>query len=68
MIQLGVLNSRMKDFFNIWLLSRQFDFNSADLVEAFGLIFERRKNSIPTKTEPFSESFINEELVNGQRS
>lgn len=34
MVKLGVLNSRMKDFYDIWLLSRQFDFDGAELVEA----------------------------------
>ena len=27
MVKLGMLNSRMKDFYDIWLLSRQFDFD-----------------------------------------
>jgi predicted nucleotidyltransferase component of viral defense system len=63
MIKLGVLNSRMKDFFDIWLLSRRFDFNGADLAEAIRLTFERRKHSIPATIEPFSESFINEKQV-----
>jgi hypothetical protein len=27
MVKLGTLNSRMKDFYDIWLLSRQFDFD-----------------------------------------
>ena len=26
MVKLGVLNSRMKDFFDVWTLARQFDF------------------------------------------
>lgn len=29
MVKLGMLNSRMKDFYDIWLLSRQFDFDGA---------------------------------------
>ncbi|MGB3211263.1 MAG: nucleotidyl transferase AbiEii/AbiGii toxin family protein [Desulforhopalus sp.] len=63
MIKLGVLNSRMKDFFDIWLLSRQFNFIGADLAEAIRLTFERRKNSIPATIEPFSESFIKEKQI-----
>ena len=31
MVKLGVLNSRMKDFYDIWLLSRRFDFEGAKL-------------------------------------
>jgi len=42
MVKLGVLNSRMKDFYDIWLLSRQFDFDGAKLTEAIRLTFEQR--------------------------
>ena len=31
MIKLGSLNSRMKDFYDIWLLSRQFSFTQVHL-------------------------------------
>ena len=34
MVHLGTINSRMKDFYDIWLLSRQFDFDGLCLVEA----------------------------------
>jgi hypothetical protein len=34
MVKLGILNSRMKDFFDIWLLSRQFEFNGLTLSDA----------------------------------
>ncbi len=42
MVNLGLLNSRMKDFYDIWLLSRQFDFNGPELAEAISLTFARR--------------------------
>ncbi len=58
MIKLGVLNSRMKDFYDIWLLSRQFDFDGAKLVEAVGLTFERRGTALPAEIEAFTEPFI----------
>ncbi len=32
MVKLGVLNSRMKDFYDIWLLARLFDFDGATLI------------------------------------
>jgi hypothetical protein len=31
MVTLGILNSRMKDYFDLWLLSRQFDFDGPTL-------------------------------------
>ncbi len=42
MVKLGELNSRMKDFFDIWLLSRSFNFEAAKLCEAIARTFERR--------------------------
>ena len=53
MVKLGVLNSRMKDFYDIWLLSRQFDFAGAKLAEAIRLTFERRETAVPAKVEAF---------------
>ena len=37
MVQRDMLNSRMKDFHDIWLLSRQFDFDGHELAEAIRL-------------------------------
>ncbi len=42
MVKLGSVNSRMKDFFDIWLLSHQFPFNGPVLSEAVKATFERR--------------------------
>ena len=47
MVKLGVLNSRMKDFYDIWLLSRQFDFDGAKLAMAIQLTFEQRGTKLP---------------------
>jgi hypothetical protein len=33
-VNLGLTNSRMKDYYDIWLLSQQFDFDGANLVRA----------------------------------
>jgi hypothetical protein len=46
MVKLGGLNSRMKDFFDIWLLSRQFDFDAEILGKALRLTFEKRGTSL----------------------
>jgi predicted nucleotidyltransferase component of viral defense system len=42
MVQLGSLNSRMKDFYDIWRLSQQFEFDDAVLSEAIRQTFENR--------------------------
>jgi hypothetical protein len=57
MVKLGEINSRMKDFYDIWLLSRQFDFMGEDLAKAITLTFNQRKTDIPESIESFSEDF-----------
>ncbi len=57
MVKLGMLNSRMKDFYDIWLLSRQFNFRSDELVRAIWLTFERRGTELPLEIEAFSRTF-----------
>ena len=63
MVQLGVLNSRMKDFYDIWLLSRQFDFDGPDLSHAVRLTFERRGTAMPAMIEAFTRSFADDKQV-----
>ncbi len=57
MIKLGELNSRMKDFYDIWLLSKQFDFNGYVLAEAITRTLKIRKTEIPTQPSVFKKSF-----------
>jgi predicted nucleotidyltransferase component of viral defense system len=47
MVKLGELNSRMKDFFDIWLLSSSFDFDGSRLSEAIEMTFKRRGTVLP---------------------
>ena len=63
MVKLGVLNSRMKDFYDIWLLSRQFDFDGPRLAEAIQLTFDQRSTALPAEVEAFTESFIDAKQV-----
>ncbi len=42
MARFGMLNSRMKDFFDIWLLSRQYDFDGKTLETAIKRTFSNR--------------------------
>ncbi len=58
MVKLGMLNTRMKDFYDIWLLSRQFDFNGPELAQAIRLTFERRGTALPSEVEAFTLSFV----------
>ncbi|MBW1660268.1 MAG: nucleotidyl transferase AbiEii/AbiGii toxin family protein [Deltaproteobacteria bacterium] len=47
MVRLGMANSRMKDFYDVWLLSRLFEFNGRLLCEAVRNTLRRRSTSIP---------------------
>jgi hypothetical protein len=58
MIKLGELNSRMKDFYDIWLLSHQFEFDGAALAEAIGLTLENRGTEIPEVISAFTDDFV----------
>jgi len=55
--------SAMKDFYDIWLLSCQFDFDGAELTETIRLTFERRGTVPPIEVERFDEAFIDVEQV-----
>jgi predicted nucleotidyltransferase component of viral defense system len=57
MIKLGALNSRMKDFFDIWLLSRQFDFDGQRLAAAIKKTFSTRGTDIQFEPDALTNSF-----------
>ncbi len=45
-VHLGMLNSRMKDFFDVWFLARTFSFDGAALADAIRATFERRGTTL----------------------
>ena len=47
MVRLGSANSRMKDFFDLWYLSRGFPFDGNPLVAALSQTFARRQMALP---------------------
>ncbi len=47
MVVLGIANSRMKDFFDLYVLARDFTFDGNTLVRATKATFKRRKTDIP---------------------
>jgi predicted nucleotidyltransferase component of viral defense system len=48
MVVLGRANSRMKDFYDIWVLKRSFAFKGDVMARAMATTFNRRKTEIPT--------------------
>ena len=49
MTALGIANSRMKDFFDLWVLARGFPFEGPTLSRAIGATFRRRKTDLPAE-------------------
>lgn len=48
MVMLGIANTRMKDFFDVWTLARSFDFDGGVLCQAMKMTFKRRETEIPS--------------------
>jgi hypothetical protein len=57
MVKLGILNSRMKDFYDIWLLSRQFDFDGETLALAIRTTFANRGTEMTARPMALTGSF-----------
>ncbi|KPK48313.1 MAG: hypothetical protein AMK72_07310 [Planctomycetes bacterium SM23_25] len=50
MVVLGIANSRMKDFYDLYVLARDFAFEGPSLTRAITATFDRRRTDIPAKT------------------
>lgn len=47
MVSLGMVNTRMKDFFDLWAIAGTFAFDGAVLARAIQATFERRRTALP---------------------
>lgn len=66
-VYLGMQNSRRKDLFYIYWLSRFFDFEGSVLVRAIGATFKQRKTVLPDGVPVFmSQEFAGDRLKKGQ--
>ena len=58
MIKLGMINTRMKDFYDLWILLQKFELEEVLLKKAIKATFDRRKTAIPKEMPmAFSEEF-----------
>jgi predicted nucleotidyltransferase component of viral defense system len=57
MVKLGELNSRMKDFFDIMSLSKNYDFSGESLAEAIKGTFAQRETDVTSTPVCFSAAF-----------
>lgn len=60
MVHLGSLNSRMKDFYDLWLFTRRFDFKGKNLVKALKETFDHRKKPLPQGSPLFTKEIYDE--------
>lgn len=60
MVKFSLLNSRMKDYYDIWLMMRKFDFKGSKLVEALKRTFQHRKTSLPQGKPLFAEEIYDD--------
>jgi predicted nucleotidyltransferase component of viral defense system len=67
MVMLGRANSRMKDFYDIWILSRSFEFKGDALARAIAATFARRKTEIPAeRPEALTPTFAEDPMKQRQ--
>lgn len=68
MVKLGIANSRMKDFYDLWKLSRDFNFDGLLLSDAVKKTFAKRETDLPADKAPvaFTEEFYKDEMKQKQ--
>jgi len=67
LVNLGMANSRMKDFYDLWVMAHRFDFDGAMLSEAINNTFTRRETPLPEQTPSgLSAEFYGDDQKNRQ--
>jgi hypothetical protein len=66
LVILGILNSRMKDYFDIWTLSRQFDFDGETLGNAIAKTFSNRGTKIDPEPVGLTAKFADDSTKKSQ--
>jgi predicted nucleotidyltransferase component of viral defense system len=57
MVYLGEINSRMKDFYDVWGLATHFDFDGSVLAQAIRETFRWRQTTLPPTPVAFTDAF-----------
>ena len=67
MVKLGITNSRMKDFYDLWFLSRRFEFDGDTLRQAIHATFARRQTVLSDELPfPLTDAFAKNETKQTQ--
>ena len=56
MVRMGEINSRMKDFYDVWLLATHFHFDGSILAQAIRETFEQRQTALPRSLSTLSKA------------
>ncbi len=60
MLKLEFINSRIKDFYDIWILSKQINFDDTRLIAAIIATFRKRQTIILSESVIFTDDFFND--------
>ncbi|MDP1823204.1 MAG: nucleotidyl transferase AbiEii/AbiGii toxin family protein [Archangium sp.] len=63
MVELGTINGRMKDFYDIWLLAQNFEFDGATLAEAIKATFGTRTTLVDLEPIALTPGFAEGEVA-----
>ena len=67
MVRRGIINSRMKDYYDVWALAKQFDFDGDILKNAIRATFLRRKTDLPAEVPAgLSDGFAEDKTKQNQ--
>lgn len=67
MVSLGIGNSRMKDFYDVWFLLREIELDERVLSRAIQATFERRRTALPGASPvAFSDELMADPMKNSQ--
>lgn len=50
MVDIGLSNSRLKDYYDVWMLCSTLQFTGQDLADAFAATFAKRETALPDRT------------------
>ena len=64
MVALGNANSRMKDFYDVWICSNHLDFDAQTLLKAIDATFKNRDTAVPAdEVEALTAAFVDTHRV-----
>lgn len=66
MVKLGIANTRMKDFHDVWFLAHRFEFDGPTLRKAIEATFACRQTNLSHSPEVFTDAFANDPTKQAQ--